>query len=53
MNLNYTSNTTVYQQDALTVAQALAAISSQLSLTQQLRSVQRHGRRIALAVRGA
>jgi hypothetical protein len=36
MNLNYTSNTTVYQQDALTVAQALAAISSQLSLTQKL-----------------
>ena len=36
MNLNYTSNTTVYQQDALTVAQALAAISSQLNLTQKL-----------------
>jgi lipopolysaccharide assembly outer membrane protein LptD (OstA) len=36
MNLNYTSNTTVYQQDALTVAQALAAISSQLALTQKL-----------------
>jgi len=33
MNLNYSSNTRVYQQDALTVAQALAAISSQLSLT--------------------
>jgi lipopolysaccharide assembly outer membrane protein LptD (OstA) len=36
MNLNYTSNTNVYQQDALTVAQALAAISSQLALTQKL-----------------
>ena len=36
MNLNYSSNTRVYQQDALTVAQALAAISSQLSLTQKL-----------------
>lgn len=36
MNLNYTSNTTVYQQDALTVAQALAAISSQLALQQKL-----------------
>ncbi len=36
MNLNYTSNTTVYQQDALTVAQALAAISSQLALTEKL-----------------
>ena len=36
MNLNYSSNTTVYQQDALTVAQALAAISSQLALTQKL-----------------
>ena len=36
MNLNYTSNTTVYQQDALTVAQALAAISSQLALTKKL-----------------
>ena len=36
MNLNYTSNTTVYQQDALTVAQALAAISSQLAFTQKL-----------------
>ena len=36
MNLNYTSNTTVYRQDALTVAQALAAISSQLALTQKL-----------------
>jgi len=35
MNLNYSSNTRVYQQDALTVAQALAAISSQLSLTQR------------------
>jgi lipopolysaccharide assembly outer membrane protein LptD (OstA) len=35
MNLNYSSNTRVYQQDALTVAQALAAISSQLSLTQK------------------
>ena len=36
MNLNYTSNTQVYQTDALTVAQALAAISSQLALTQKL-----------------
>ncbi|MEO6208481.1 MAG: putative LPS assembly protein LptD [Gemmatimonadaceae bacterium] len=36
MNLNYTSNTHVYQTDALTVAQALAAISSQLALTQKL-----------------
>jgi lipopolysaccharide assembly outer membrane protein LptD (OstA) len=35
-NINYTSNTTVYQRDALTVAQALAAISSQLAFQQTL-----------------
>ncbi|MEP7065475.1 MAG: hypothetical protein ABI889_05535 [Gemmatimonadota bacterium] len=36
MNLNYTSNTHVYLRDALTAAQALAAISSQLAFTQKL-----------------
>ena len=35
-NLKYTSNTQVSQTEALTVAQALAAISSQLALTQKL-----------------
>jgi len=36
MNLNYSSNTKANLQDALTAAQALAAISSQLSLTKKL-----------------